>query len=139
MEDVKTNERVRFRDPGDINNARALNPQEIVKRRLERSGKTFRFLAFEIKLVKHVLEQNGFIDADEFIYSDTPTPALIMWCSQIIKQSVYASLMRNQKVNHFPKSYEITRKDCFYQRISRMIALFGDKAFDFVPKTYQYP
>lgn len=47
--------------------------------------------------------------------------------------------MKHQRINHFPRSYEITRKDLFYQRISRMIALFGNRAYDFVPKTFFYP
>jgi tubulin polyglutamylase TTLL5 len=64
---------------------------------------------------------------------------MITWSSQIIKQSVYSSLGRNQKINHFPKSYEITRKDLFYHRIAKAIALHGEKSYDFVPKTYTYP
>jgi tubulin polyglutamylase TTLL5 len=48
-------------------------------------------------------------------------------------------LGRNQKINHFPKSYEITRKDLFYHRIAKAIALHGEKSYDFVPKTYTYP
>lgn len=56
-----------------------------------------------------------------------------------MQQSVYQSLKRHQRVNHFPKSYEITRKDFFYQRIARQLALFGERAYDFVPRTYFYP
>ena len=57
----------------------------------------------------------------------------------MIKQSVYSSMSKAQRINHFPRSYEITRKNLFYQRISRMQALYGDRAYDFVPKTYLYP
>jgi len=48
-------------------------------------------------------------------------------------------MAKHQKINHFPKSYEITRKDLFYHRIARMIALYGERAYDFVPKTFFYP
>ena len=66
---------------------------------------------------------------------------LIIWSSQMIKQTIYHQTQHNKnlKLNHFPRSYEITRKDFFYQRISRMLSLFGEKSFDFVPRTLFYP
>jgi hypothetical protein len=63
--------------------------QETVKRRLERNGKYFKFLLHEIRLVRHVLERNGFIDVEDMIYGDTPHLPLFLWSSQLIKQSVY--------------------------------------------------
>ena len=57
----------------------------------------------------------------------------------MIKSSVYQSLTKNQKVNHFPRSIEITRKDLFYQRMSRMQALCGAKNYDFIPCSFNYP
>jgi tubulin polyglutamylase TTLL5 len=113
--------------------------QELVKRRLERNGCYFKFLLHDIRLVRHVLERNGFIDVEDMIYGDVPSQPLFLWSSQLVKQSVFQNLQRHQKINHFPRSYEITRKDLFYQRMSRMIALHGERAFDYVPKTYQYP
>jgi hypothetical protein len=44
-----------------------------------------------------------------------------------------------QKINHFPNSYELTRKDCMYRNISRMQALYGKRHFSFVPTTYILP
>jgi Tubulin-tyrosine ligase family len=43
-----------------------------------------------------------------------------------------------QKVNHFPMSLEITRKDLLARNISNMAAKHG-KAFDFIPKSYLLP
>jgi hypothetical protein len=43
-----------------------------------------------------------------------------------------------QKVNHFPKTFEITRKDALYRNISKMQSKFS-RQYDFVPKTYILP
>jgi hypothetical protein len=57
-------ERLTFRHPPlDIN--KAVTQQEKLQRKLERNGKVFKFVSFDVKLVRHVLEHNGFIDADE--------------------------------------------------------------------------
>lgn len=64
---------------------------------------------------------------------------MILWSTSMIKSNVYQSLSKHQKVNHFPRSYEITRKDLFYQRLSRMQALYGQKLYDFMPQSFAYP
>eukprot|EP00347_Sterkiella_histriomuscorum_P002781 403366823 len=111
---------------------------------------TFRFQGYDVKLVKDTLENNKFIDLtltqsnqqDEQLLkfkNQNQNSQLLLWSTCMIKSNVYQNLTINQKVNHFPRSYEITRKDLFYQRISRMQALFGFKNYDFVPLTFQYP
>ena len=65
-------DRVRFNHPGDITIAKLVTDQEKLKRKLERNGKVFKFINFDVKLVRHVLEQNGFIDADDLSNSDHP-------------------------------------------------------------------
>ncbi len=49
------------------------------------------------------------------------------------------SLTRYQKINHFPKSTEITRKDCMYRLLARMKEIHGSKHFGFVPLTFILP
>jgi len=44
-----------------------------------------------------------------------------------------------QKVNHFPRTYEITRKDKLHVNITKMREKHGGRAFDFVPRTYTLP
>jgi len=44
-----------------------------------------------------------------------------------------------QKVNHFPKSFELTRKDFMQERISRMASLHGKRHFSFTPLTFILP
>jgi tubulin polyglutamylase TTLL5 len=43
------------------------------------------------------------------------------------------------KVNHFPKSYELTRKDLMNRNVSKMAITYGVQNFNFVPKTYLIP
>ncbi len=46
---------------------------------------------------------------------------------------------RYQKINHFPRSYEITRKDLMYQNLARMQGIHGERHFPFIPKTFILP
>lgn len=52
---------------------------------------------------------------------------------------MYQSLTKYQKINHFPRSSELTRKDSMYARMARMQAMYGDKHFNFIPKTFILP
>ena len=48
-------------------------------------------------------------------------------------------MLPHQRVNHFPRSYELTRKDRLYQNIERLQHAKGSKHFNFVPKTFMIP
>mgnify|MGYP006094539509 CR=1 FL=1 len=49
-------------------------------------------------------------------------------------------LKKYQKVNQFPKSYELTRKDLLVERIQRMQEMHhGPCLFDFIPLTLTLP
>ena len=48
-------------------------------------------------------------------------------------------MLPHQRVNHFPRSYELTRKDRLYQNIERLQHAKGSKYFNFVPKTFMIP
>ncbi len=49
------------------------------------------------------------------------------------------AMLPHQRVNHFPRSYELTRKDRLYQNIERLQHAKGSKHFNFVPKTFMIP
>ncbi|XP_046436053.1 tubulin monoglutamylase TTLL4-like [Neodiprion fabricii] len=44
-----------------------------------------------------------------------------------------------QKVNHFPGTIEICRKDRLWKNLSRMMQRFGKSEFNFTPTTYVFP
>lgn len=73
----------------------------------------------EIKLIRKTLEDNGF--------SNVPSTQgwSIMWSVSNYKSTVFQALTKYQKVNHFPRSYELTRKDSLYQRMARMQVMHG--------------
>jgi len=62
-----------------------------------------------------------------------------MWACSNIKSVVYQALGKFQKVNHFPKTTEITRKDCLYKHFAQMRNKHGAKHYGFVPLSFVLP
>ena len=48
-------------------------------------------------------------------------------------------MQRYQRINHFPCSYYITRKDLMYKQIAKLAEIHGNKHFMFLPVTYILP
>jgi len=87
-----------------------------------------------IPLIRFTLEDNGFREA-----TNSNQEWCLLWGVCNLRAEVYQSLKKYQKVNHFPRSIEITRKDCLCKNIRRMQNLYGNRHFDFVPKTFILP
>ena len=86
-----------------------------------------------IKIIIATLRDNGFNQ------TGSNKDWIINWgFARSKKSSAYSHLQPWQKVNSFPKTSEITRKDKINRNISQMVIKHG-KAFDFVPKTYILP
>ena len=69
----------------------------------------------DVKLVRFVLEDNGF--------KKLPTRNCewsILWHGGAVRQETYKRMNEFQKVNHMPKTSEITRKDNMYKNLVRM-------------------
>jgi Tubulin-tyrosine ligase family. len=56
-----------------------------------------------------------------------------------MRSQVYQNLTNNQKVNHFPRTHEITKKDSLFKNISKMQSLYGKRHYNFIPETYVLP
>ena len=97
-------------------------------------GYYFKFLSTDIKLIRYTLEDNGFREAGARNNEWT-----IMWACGSLKSGVYQGLSKYQKVNHFPRSSELTRKDSMYKLLACMQELHGKRHFNFVPKTFILP
>jgi tubulin polyglutamylase TTLL5 len=52
---------------------------------------------------------------------------------------LYEGLNEYQKINHFPQSYELTRKDRIALNVRRMQQKFSKEEFDFIPETFVIP
>ncbi|CAK80151.1 unnamed protein product (macronuclear) [Paramecium tetraurelia] len=95
-------------------------------------GYYYKFGSSPIKLVKGLLEENGFKENNDKNWT-------LYWSSCAIRSEIYTNLFAYQKVCHFPKSYEMTRKDLMHRNISKMQINHGFINFNFIPKTYILP
>ncbi|KAL5272706.1 hypothetical protein ACHWQZ_G000784 [Mnemiopsis leidyi] len=97
-------------------------------------GLTYKFVKTECRLLRTLLEGHGFREIHQ-----NSNDFNLMWCGCHVKPYTLRGLTELQKVNHFPRSYEITRKDRMYKNYMRMRQTMGAKHFDFLPVTYVLP
>ena len=96
-------------------------------------GYFYKLLGAECKLIKNTLEDNGFKET-------TGNNQTLIWSSGSVKPEIYKTLKKYQKINHFPKSTEITRKDSLYKNICKLQTQFlSTKQFNFIPESYILP
>lgn len=62
-----------------------------------------------------------------------------MYTNSFFFKGTLRSLAPHQRVNHFPRSFELTRKDRLFKNIERMQYLKGFKNFNFIPQTFVMP
>ena len=93
---------------------------------------TFKMYRTECRLCRHVLEQEGFRSTEGHDWN-------VMWTGSHLKPYMLSGLNEYQRVNHFPRSYEITRKDRLFANFSRMQATHGHKHYNYCPDTYSLP
>ncbi len=63
----------------------------------------------------------------------------VVWSNGHAKPYVYEGVNSYQRINHFPNSYEVTRKDRLCENIMKMQQRYGKAQFDIVPETYLLP
>lgn len=97
-------------------------------------GYYYKIFKGDVALIRYTLEDNGFREA-----VNNNQEWSIMWSISNMKSQVYQSLTKYQKVNHFPRSIEMTRKDCLCKNMTKMQSIYGFRHFDFVPKTFVLP
>ncbi|XP_056634232.1 tubulin monoglutamylase TTLL4-like isoform X2 [Diorhabda sublineata] len=56
-----------------------------------------------------------------------------------MKSPMFKTLKETQKLNHFPGTFQLGRKDRLWRNFQRMILKFGVKEFGFLPHTYILP
>ncbi|XP_065371065.1 tubulin polyglutamylase TTLL5 isoform X3 [Calliphora vicina] len=94
---------------------------------------TYKFIQTETKLLRKIFARHGLTEADE---SENFS---ILWTGIHMKPDILRNLAPYQRVNHFPRSYELTRKDRLYKNIERMQHLRGLKYFDIIPQSFMLP
>ncbi|XP_025417706.1 tubulin polyglutamylase TTLL5 isoform X2 [Sipha flava] len=95
---------------------------------------SFKLLNVDSKLVLTLLANHGFreVNSDSNDYN-------LLWSNNHVNTKIISSLRSYQRVNHFPRSCELTRKDKLYKNIEIMSHRNGIKNFSFVPETYIMP
>ena len=84
----------------------------------------------EARLVRSILENSGFSYTDSHDWN-------LLWLGCVPPLYLYEGLHELQRINHFPNSYEITRKDRMTVNLKNMQAKFSE--YDFFPETYVIP
>ncbi|KAF2347635.1 Tubulin-tyrosine ligase/Tubulin polyglutamylase, partial [Trinorchestia longiramus] len=70
------------------------------------------------------------------------TKRTILWSGtwgKHMKSTCYKSVKSYQKVNHFPGTFQIGRKDKLWNNFLRLQSKFGKEEFGFMPKTFVLP
>ena len=92
----------------------------------------FKLLNADVRLVKSILLAHNFIQTEGHDWN-------ILWTNTTGKPYLYTGLNEYQKVNHFPSSYEITRKNNLASNILAMQNKYGKKEFGIIPETFVLP
>ncbi|KAF4520504.1 hypothetical protein B566_EDAN004827 [Ephemera danica] len=64
------------------------------------------------------------------------------WCGtwgKHMKSACFSSIKEFQKMNHFPGTFQIGRKDRLWRNLHRLMLKFGKKEFGFMPRTFILP
>lgn len=107
--------------------------EDCEKEEIEDRKLGFRLYNCEAGLIRKTLEANGLKET-----SDSGQWS-ILWGAGLLRSSLYLTLNRGQKINHFPRSVEITRKDSLFKNLSKMQALHTARQYGFFPATYLLP
>jgi hypothetical protein len=86
----------------------------------------------DAKLVKATLETNGFVLTEGHDWN-------VMWSSRGVDTHIYEELQDYQKINHFPHSSELTRKDRLIANVIKIQEKFGKEEFNIIPDSYILP
>ncbi|KAH9496123.1 Tubulin polyglutamylase ttll5 [Bulinus truncatus] len=94
----------------------------------------FKFASTDCKIVRNILLSHGFheVHPNSVDYN-------LVWSNSHLKPFTLRTMSEFQKINHFPRSYELTRKDRLFKNIQRMQQIKGFKHFDFIPPSYVLP
>ncbi|XP_025263727.1 tubulin polyglutamylase TTLL5 isoform X2 [Camponotus floridanus] len=95
---------------------------------------TYKIFQTDTKLINLLLQSHGLIEV-----SMNDMDFNILWMGNHPKPDILRNLLPYQKVNHFPRSYEITRKDRLYKNIEAMQRSKGLRNLDFIPQTFLLP
>jgi tubulin polyglutamylase TTLL6/13 len=109
--------------------------QQHVRRRKDAVSANVAHTNYEI--VRAVVEELGFeVEADD----EAALGCNLLWFDGSPPGEVFARLEAYQRVNHFPNTGQITRKDCLARNLNRVQRACGaEQRFDFYPRSWVLP
>ncbi|CAO1411784.1 unnamed protein product [Diamesa serratosioi] len=95
---------------------------------------SYKFMNTETRLLRKILNGHGMVEIghEQMDFN-------LLWTGNQLKPDMLRNLSPFQRINHFPRSSELTRKDRLYKNIERMQHFRGFKHFDIVPQTFLLP
>ncbi|CAH2314928.1 tubulin polyglutamylase TTLL5 isoform X1 [Pelobates cultripes] len=85
-------------------------------------------------VVRNILYAHGFQEVQS-----SSTDFNVAWTGFLQSQEILSNISRFQRINHFPKSAALARKDLLYQNIINLQQKHKEQSFDFLPKSYVLP
>lgn len=92
----------------------------------------FKLVKCDARLVRSTLESYGFTYTEAHDWN-------VLWYAINGKPYLFEGLNEFQKINHFPSSYEITRKDKLCLNVLKMQEKYGKRNYYIIPDTYLLP
>ncbi|XP_071832466.1 tubulin polyglutamylase TTLL5-like isoform X3 [Apostichopus japonicus] len=100
----------------------------------EKHHLAYKIVRTDCRVIRQLLHKHGFHEVHP-----NSSDFNLTWIGCHVKPYTLRSLSEFQKINHFPRSYEITRKDRLYKNFSRLQHSKGAKHFDFLPPSFCTP
>lgn len=95
-------------------------------------GLTYKMWKTNARLVRSILDLHGFQQIGGFECS-------ILWTNTVGKRHMFQDLNDYQWINHFPSSFEITRKMDLFKNFKVMQSKFKKKEYHYCPDTFLLP
>jgi tubulin polyglutamylase TTLL2 len=90
-------------------------------------------------ILRDVLERRGWVEYDEAEPADAQPPVNLFWrTNRFTASQIHSAKYPVQRINHYPKSSEITKKDHLYRHLRRMRVVHGS-CYEFSPVTFGLP
>lgn len=109
-----------------------------MKVQLNEDGLVFRLSEHTPDVIRQILIERGWTEYDEEA-EENEGEWNLWWRTQRFRKSEHAEVAHWQRLNHFPRTDAITRKDCLVRNLRRMRCVHGASVFDFHPLSYILP
>ena len=89
------------------------------------------------ELIKQVFLERGWTEYDEDVQHESDWN--LWWRTSRFRLCDYENIFMWQRLNHYPKSTGITRKDCLVRNLKRMKGVHGAGVYNFSPLSFNLP